>query len=129
MDGLQLLTLYLTLRSTHIFSGRKAKINLHTTPKLKVVMLINCLLLCDLFSFPVRKMMRSPLAFLLLCCMFSVEPRNKEALPVGGGGTCSPEINCLVPHFPPPFVPLFLKIICLFPCSPKRNCTCFDSTT
>ena len=36
---------------------------------------------CDLFSFPVRKMMRSPLAFvqvfLQLCCMFSVEPRNK----------------------------------------------------
>ena len=36
---------------------------------------------CDLFSFPVRKMMRSPLApvlvFLQLRCMFSVEPRNK----------------------------------------------------
>ena len=35
----------------------------------------------DLFSFPVRKMMRSPLApvlvFLQLRCMFSVEPRNK----------------------------------------------------
>ena len=36
---------------------------------------------CDLFSFPVRKMMWSPLAlvlvFLQLRCMFSVEPRNK----------------------------------------------------
>ena len=36
---------------------------------------------CDLFSFPVRKMMRSPLApvlvFLQLRCMFSIEPRNK----------------------------------------------------
>ena len=36
---------------------------------------------CDLFSFPVRKMMRSPLAlvlvFLQLRYMFSVEPRNK----------------------------------------------------
>ena len=34
-DSLQLLTLYLAL--TPIFSGRKAKINLHTTPKLTVV--------------------------------------------------------------------------------------------
>ena len=36
---------------------------------------------CDLFSFPVRKMMRSPFAlvlvFLQLRGMFSVEPRNK----------------------------------------------------
>ena len=36
---------------------------------------------CDLFNFPVCKMMRSPLApvlvFLQLCCMFSVEPHNK----------------------------------------------------
>ena len=36
---------------------------------------------CDLFSFPVCKMMRLPLAlvlvFLQLRCMFSVEPRNK----------------------------------------------------
>ena len=36
---------------------------------------------CHLFSFPVRKMMRLPLAlvlvFLQLRCMFSVEPRNK----------------------------------------------------
>ena len=39
---LQLLTLYLTL--TPIFSGRKAKINLHMTPKLTVVMPISCLL-------------------------------------------------------------------------------------
>ena len=176
MDSLQLLTLYLTL--TPIFSVRKAKINLHTTPKLTAVMPISCLLPCadpgifvrrggprqsdkkssdnvvtfvlfsvfffcflvlslfyrsqmvnfkekyhfsrfrrggvhclfpletnitwltrgcpdplsplwirtwlqsyHLFSFPVRKMMRSPLApvlvFLQLRCMFSVEPRNK----------------------------------------------------
>ena len=51
MDSLQprfaLLTLYLTL--THIFSGGKAKINLHTTP-LTVVMPINCLLRS--FQFP-----------------------------------------------------------------------------
>ena len=40
----QLLTLYLAL--TPIFSGRKAKINLHTTPKLTVVIPISCLLPC-----------------------------------------------------------------------------------
>ena len=38
----------------------------------------------DLFSFPVRKMMRSPLApvlvFLQLRCMFSVEPAIKSFL-------------------------------------------------
>ena len=44
MDSLQLPTLYLTL--TPIFSGRKAKINLQTTPKLTVVMPISCLLPC-----------------------------------------------------------------------------------
>ena len=44
MNSLQLLTLYLTL--TLIFSGSKAKINLHTTPKLTVVMPISCLLPC-----------------------------------------------------------------------------------
>ena len=44
MDSLQLLTLYLTL--TPIFSVRKAKSNLHTTPKLTVVMPISCLLPC-----------------------------------------------------------------------------------
>ena len=37
-------TLYLAL--TPIFSGRKAKINLHTTPKLTVVIPISCLLPC-----------------------------------------------------------------------------------
>ena len=46
MDSLQLLTLNLTL--TAIFSGRKAKIYLHTTPKLTtVVMPISCLLPCE----------------------------------------------------------------------------------
>ena len=42
MDSLQLLTLYLTL--TPIFSGRKARINLHSRPKLTVVIPISCLL-------------------------------------------------------------------------------------
>ena len=44
MNSLQLLTLYLAL--TPIFSGRKAKINLHLTPKLTVVIPISCLLPC-----------------------------------------------------------------------------------
>ena len=38
-------TLYLAL--TPIFSGRKAKINLQTTPKLTVVIPISCLLPCS----------------------------------------------------------------------------------
>ena len=42
MDSIQLLTLYLAL--TPIFSGRKAKINLHTTLKLTAVIPISCLL-------------------------------------------------------------------------------------
>ena len=50
MDSLQLLTLYLTL--TPIFSGRNAKINLHTTPKLTVVMSISCLLRSIQFPSP-----------------------------------------------------------------------------
>ena len=44
MDSLQLLTLYLALTPT--FSGRKAKINLHTMPQLTVVIPISCLLPC-----------------------------------------------------------------------------------
>ena len=44
MDSLQLLTLYLTL--TPILSGIKAKINLHTTPKLTVAMLIGSAVSC-----------------------------------------------------------------------------------
>ena len=44
MDSLQLLTLYLTL--TPILSGRKAKINLHTTPKLTVAMPIGSAVSC-----------------------------------------------------------------------------------
>ena len=50
IDSLQLLTLYLTL--THIFSGGKAKINLHMTSKLTVVMPINCLLRSIQFPSP-----------------------------------------------------------------------------
>ena len=44
MGSLQLLTLYLA--PTPIFSGRKAKINLNTTPKWTVVIPISCLLPC-----------------------------------------------------------------------------------
>ena len=79
MDSRQLPTLYLTLSSTHMFSGGKAKNNLHTTPKLTVVMPINCLLRS--IQLPVPKMMQIPLApllvFVQLRWMFSVEPRNK----------------------------------------------------
>ena len=68
MDSLQQLTL--TLRSAQIFSGGK-----------QILTYIRSTLRCDIFSFPVRKMMRSPLApvpvFLQLRCMFSVEPHNK----------------------------------------------------
>ena len=63
MDSLQLLTPYLTL--TPIFSGRKANINLHTMPKLTVVVPISCLLRC--ICFPGPKMMGSPLACLFSC--------------------------------------------------------------
>ena len=52
MDSLQLLTLYLAL--TPIFSGRKAKINLHTTPKLTEVIPISCLLPCAELGIFVR---------------------------------------------------------------------------
>ena len=78
MDSLQLLTLYLT----PIFLGRKAKINLHTTPKLIVAMPISCLLR-SLFSFQVCKMMRSPLACLLSCnfvVCFQSSPAIKSLL-------------------------------------------------
>ena len=44
MNSLQLLTLYLA--PTPIFSGRKAKINLNTTPKWTVVIPNSCLLPC-----------------------------------------------------------------------------------
>ena len=44
MESLQLLTLYLTL--TPILSGRKAKINLHTTPILTVAMPIGSAVSC-----------------------------------------------------------------------------------
>ena len=58
MDSLQLLTLYLTL--THIFSGGNAKVNLHTTPKLTVVMPINCLLRSIKFPSPINCLFPSP---------------------------------------------------------------------
>ena len=50
MDSLRLLTVYLTL--TPIFSGRKAKIDLHMTPKLTVVMPISCPLRSIQFPSP-----------------------------------------------------------------------------
>ena len=46
MDSLQLLTLYLKLTCTPIFAGGGEKTNLHTTPKLTVVMPISCRLPC-----------------------------------------------------------------------------------
>ena len=59
-----------------ILSGGKAKINLHKTPKLIVIMQINCLLRS--IHFPSPQLMRSPLAPVLvnlqLRGMFSVEP-------------------------------------------------------
>ena len=77
MDSLQLLTLYLTL--THIISGGKAKINLHTTPKLTVLMSINCLLRSNHFPSPQNDAITS-----CTCACFPatslhvlVEPRNK----------------------------------------------------
>ena len=71
MDSLRLLTVYLTL--TPIFSSRKAKIDLHMTPKLTVVMPISCLLRS--IQFPARKMMRSPLAPVLVLYVFSRAPQ------------------------------------------------------
>ena len=53
------------LTVTHIFSGRKAKINLHTTPKLTVVMPTNCLLRS--FQFPSSQ----NYAIILHLCLFS----------------------------------------------------------
>ena len=53
-------------------SGRKAKNDLHTTPKLTVGMPISCLLRS--IQFPSEG---DHLLHLCLFCMFSVEPRNK----------------------------------------------------
>ena len=67
MDSLQLLTLYLTL--THIFSGGKAKINLHTSLKLTVVMRISYLLQSIQFPSPRNGAITSWI--LLHLCLFS----------------------------------------------------------
>ena len=64
-----------TLPYTNTFSGGKAKINLHTTPKLTAVMPINCLLRS--IQFLSLQNLAPVLVFLQLHCMFSVEPRNK----------------------------------------------------
>ena len=45
-------TLPYTYIYIYIFSGEEAKINLHTTPKLTVVMPINCLLRSTCIHFP-----------------------------------------------------------------------------
>ena len=66
MDSLQLLALYLTL--THIFSGGKAKINLHTTPKLTVVMSINCPLQSIKFPSPQNDTITSCSCNFVVCC-------------------------------------------------------------
>ena len=62
-------------------SGGKAKINLHTTPKLTVVMPINCLL--RIIQFPSLQIERSPLASVLvfhLVACFQSSPAIKSFL-------------------------------------------------
>ena len=76
MDSLRLLTVYLTL--TPIFSGRKAKIDLHMTSKLTVVMPISCLLRSIQFPSPQNDAItpeRSPLAPVLVLYVFSRAPQ------------------------------------------------------
>ena len=78
MDSLRLLTVYLTLSLTPIFSGRKAKIDLHMTPKLTVVMRISCLLRSIQFPNPQNDTItpeRSPLAPVLVLYVFSQAPQ------------------------------------------------------
>ena len=67
MDSLQLLTLYLTL--TQIFSGGKAKIKLHATPKLTegLVMPINCLLRSFKFPSPQNDAITSRIVTYVIC--------------------------------------------------------------
>ena len=81
MDSLRLLTVYLTL--TPIFSGRKAKIDLHMAPKLTVVMPISCLLRSIQFPSPQNDAItpeRSPLAPVLVLYVFSRPPAIKSFL-------------------------------------------------
>ena len=76
MDSLRLLAVYLTL--TPIFSGRKAKIDLHMMPKLTVVMPISCLLRSIQFPSPQNDAItpgRSPLAHVLDLYVFSRAPQ------------------------------------------------------
>ena len=63
---------------TPIFSGRKAKINLHTTVKLTVAMPINCLLRSIQFPSPQNDAItprRPPLAPVLVLYVFSRAPQ------------------------------------------------------
>ena len=82
MDSLRLLTVYLTL--TPIFSGRKAKIDLHMImmPKLTVVMPISCLLRSIQFHSPQNDAITPGRSPLHLCwfCMFSFSPAMKSFL-------------------------------------------------
>ena len=78
MDSLQLLTLYLAL--TPIFSGRKAKINLHTAPKLTVVIPISCLLPCEdpgiiFVRGPHVNLTKKALTALFVCFWFFLSPQ------------------------------------------------------
>ena len=76
MDSLWLLTVYLTL--TPIFSARKAKIDLHVTPNITVVMPISCLLRSIQFPSPQNDAItpkRSPLAPVLVLYVFSRAPQ------------------------------------------------------
>ena len=80
MDSLRLLTVYLTL--TPIFSGRKAKNDLHMTPKLTVVMPISCLLRSIQFPSPQNDAITPEDHLLHLClfCMFQSSPAIKSFL-------------------------------------------------
>ena len=81
MDSLRLLIVYLTL--IPIFSGRKAKIDLHMTPKLTVVMPISCLLRSIQFPCPQNDAItpeRSPLAPVLVLYVFSRAPQQNRFL-------------------------------------------------
>ena len=76
MDSLRLLTVYLTL--TPIFSSRKAKIDLHMTPKLTVVMPISCLLRSIQFPSPQNDAITSCTCACFVC--FQSSPAIKSFL-------------------------------------------------
>ena len=73
-----------TLHNTYkyIFSGGKAKINLHTTPKLTVVMPINCLLRSTSIQFPSPQndAITSCTGACMFCCNFVVCFQSSPAI-------------------------------------------------